>query len=333
MAEIDLPDGYEAQPGSTDLIDDIAGLTRSASLDEGGRPGWTADDLRNWWGNDHFDIHDDVLVVCNGAGEIVGSEFVDNREPFVRIVCLGGVHPAHRNRGLGSAMLAWADARALEQVEKAPAHARITTESWVFANHAPSIALMADTGRELRRYFIEMEIQLDEPPRDASLPTGITVRNFVPGDDDHVTAALVQTAFRDHYGHIDAPDDVYLKRFRQDMEHPDFDASLWWLAEVDGQIVGANLCHGSNEGDPDQGYVETLAVLRDWRGRGLGRALLLLAFHELKRRGKHSVALGVDAESLTGATRLYESVGMREVARQADYGKELRPGEDLRTHD
>lgn len=333
MAGIDLPDGYTAQPGSTDLIEDIAGLTRAASLDEGGRPGWTADDLGNWWGNDHFDVRNDVLVVRNDAGDIVACEFVDNREPFVRIVCLGGVHPEHRGRGLGSAMLAWADGRALEQFDRAPADARITTESWVFADHEPSIALMTGTGRKLRRYFIEMEIQLDTAPQDPVLPSGITVRSFVPGDDDWVTSALVQTAFRDHYGHIDVAEDVYLKRFQQDMEHPDFDASLWWLAEADGHVVGASLCYGSNEGDPNQGYVETLAVMREWRGRGIGRALLLFSFHELMRRGKHSAALGVDAESLTGATRLYESVGMREVARQADYGKELRPGEDLRTHD
>jgi hypothetical protein len=58
-------------------------------------------------------------------------------------------------------------------------------------------------------------------------------------------------------------------------------------------------------------------------------ALLKHSFVELYRRGKTEVGLGVDADSLTGATRLYEKAGMF-VARQYDlFVKELRPGKDL----
>jgi GNAT superfamily N-acetyltransferase len=54
-----------------------------------------------------------------------------------------------------------------------------------------------------------------------------------------------------------------------------------------------------------------------WRGKGLGRALLLTAFGELCRRGETRVRLAVDAGNETSATQPYESVGMR-VAWQAD---------------
>jgi hypothetical protein len=58
-------------------------------------------------------------------------------------------------------------------------------------------------------------------------------------------------------------------------------------------------------------------------------ALLLHAFHEFLKRGKDRVGLGVDASSLTGATRLYQKAGMS-IAMQIDlYEKELRPGRDL----
>jgi mycothiol synthase len=60
-------------------------------------------------------------------------------------------------------------------------------------------------------------------------------------------------------------------------------------------------------------------------------ALLQHSFRELYARGQKKVGLGVDAASLTGATRLYERAGMH-VARQYDtYEKELRPGRDLST--
>ena len=69
---------------------------------------------------------------------------------------------------------------------------------------------------------------------------------------------------------------------------------------------------------------------RAWRKRGVGRALLLHAFERLRERGCTRVGLGVDAHSLTGATRLYEGVGMRAVQQFIGFQKVLRPGADLR---
>ena len=66
-----------------------------------------------------------------------------------------------------------------------------------------------------------------------------------------------------------------------------------------------------------------LGVRRPWRGRGVGRALLLHTFGEFHRRGVDRVSLGVDAENPTGATRLYESVGMNTVLEQSVYEKSL----------
>ena len=68
---------------------------------------------------------------------------------------------------------------------------------------------------------------------------------------------------------------------------------------------------------------------RPWRQRGIARALLLHTFGELWRRDRRWAALGVDAESLTGATRLYESVGMSVRERHAQMQKVLRAGERL----
>ena len=74
----------------------------------------------------------------------------------------------------------------------------------------------------------------------------------------------------------------------------------------------------------DIAWVGQLAVRRPWRKRGLGLALLLQAFNEFYQRGDRAVGLGVDAQSLTGATRLYEKAGMR-VTRQYDtYEKVIR---------
>jgi mycothiol synthase len=83
-------------------------------------------------------------------------------------------------------------------------------------------------------------------------------------------------------------------------------------------------CRASSPKSPDAASVESLGVRPAWRGRGVGRALLLAAFGELQRRGIPAVELGVDLENQTGATRLYEQVGMRAVRRAERWEKELR---------
>jgi ribosomal protein S18 acetylase RimI-like enzyme len=52
-------------------------------------------------------------------------------------------------------------------------------------------------------------------------------------------------------------------------------------------------------------------------------ALLLNAFRQFHERGERRVGLGVDAESPTGATRLYERAGMAVVEQLTIYRKEL----------
>ena len=60
-----------------------------------------------------------------------------------------------------------------------------------------------------------------------------------------------------------------------------------------------------------EGWVADLGVLAGYRGRGIGAALLAHSFHTFKARGFAVVGLNVDASDETGATALYERVGMR----------------------
>jgi ribosomal protein S18 acetylase RimI-like enzyme len=85
------------------------------------------------------------------------------------------------------------------------------------------------------------------------------------------------------------------------------------------------------EADETIAWIDELAVLRPWRRQGIGLALLHQCFGEFHRRGRYKVGLGVDGESLTGATRIYKKAGMHVFQRRDAYEKVLRPGEDLST--
>src|SRR5437762_9396458 len=102
------------------------------------------------------------------------------------------------------------------------------------------------------------------------------------------------------------------------MASPNMRFDLSWLAEVDaepGKIAGFCICEVMNTRNKRNGrldgWIDILGTIRDWRKKGLGRALLLHGLHSLRSAGLETAMLGVDSESLTGATRLYESVGFR----------------------
>ncbi|TML18675.1 MAG: GNAT family N-acetyltransferase [Actinobacteria bacterium] len=106
------------------------------------------------------------------------------------------------------------------------------------------------------------------------------------------------------------------------LDGPMFAPDLWFLALAGDEIAGICLCRVSDR-EPDLGWVQILGVRRPWRRQGLGRASLQHAFSEFAARGFGRVGLGVDAASLTGADRLYESAGMRVVRRRDLYEKLL----------
>jgi len=106
---------------------------------------------------------------------------------------------------------------------------------------------------------------------------------------------------------------------------PNFDPSMAFVAVDGDEIAGTALCNPIWVEDPDAGWIHSLGVRRPWRRRGVALALLHRCFVALYDRGKRRAKLGVDAQSLTGATRLYEKAGMHVERQFGFYEKELRP--------
>jgi mycothiol synthase len=324
-----LPSDLTASPLDLAELDEFTAFVQGVALDESGRKHFTRDELEEDFRAPGFDVGRDTLVLRDASGVIVGAEWVGNRAPYVRWFATGFVATHRLGEGIGTALLDWARGVATSRVDEAPAGARVVMSAGVDSAHQPSMDLAVGYGMELTRYFLEMRIDFDADISAARFPEGLTVRSVVPGDDDAMLYAAIDEAFGDHFGHVDTPFEAGLERFRHWMSSGSRDPTLWWLVLDGDDVVGANLCDPAADGDEDVGYVVNLSVRKPWRGRGIARALLLHSFAEFVRRGKLAATLHVDAASLTGATRLYESVGMRETERYAAFELELRPGEDL----
>jgi mycothiol synthase len=138
-----------------------------------------------------------------------------------------------------------------------------------------------------------------------------------PFHEEHALAfhEAIEDAWQDHWGHSPRPFSVFRERL---LEGPRYDPALWRLVWAGDEIAGGTICEPEHYG---MGWVRSLSVRRPWRRQGLGMALLFDAFHRFHERGERRVGLGVDADSPTGATRLYERAGMRVVETTVIYEK------------
>jgi N6-L-threonylcarbamoyladenine synthase/ribosomal-protein-alanine N-acetyltransferase len=88
----------------------------------------------------------------------------------------------------------------------------------------------------------------------------------------------------------------------------------YFVAEAGGRVTGyAGLFLGL-----DSAEVMTVAVDPAWRGRGLGRRLMLALLTEAERAGKRRVMLEVAVGS-EAAIGLYRSLGFAQIGRRRGY--------------
>ncbi len=165
-------------------------------------------------------------------------------------------------------------------------------------------AAFGDLGYEQHRVYLRMRLDFDAAPVAPEPPTGISVRTMVQSDWEAIHD-VITTAFLDHYDFHPEPFEV----FRENFVDETTDFGQWRLAFAGDRCVG--LCLGSKRYAAHRlGYVASLAVLRDYRGRGIARFLLHDAFARDASLGYAGTSLHCDATNPTGATALYESVGM-----------------------
>jgi len=288
--------------------------------------------LRTMLSTPGMDLTASTRVILDPDGLLVGVGIVYHQDPHVTVRGWGLVDPAHQGLGVGTSLHQWVLRRGVEVVAKAPADARVIVSQQTFDGDAAAKAFLHHAGYKETRHYWQMRVDFDAPPEPPRWPDGIAPDMFEPNRDLLAAALASREAFQDHYAFVASSIETELERTRHYIESdPHFDRTLWFLARSvnDGAIAGLCLCSPATAGDETTAYVQNLGVRPAWRRRGLGRALLLHAFGEIHRRGTTKVTLHVDAESLTGATRLYESVGMRVDGLTHEYELELRPGADL----
>jgi mycothiol synthase len=299
-----LPPAYRFRAPTPDDLDAVAAVLVAGDLHDGGQSVLDADFLQDQWSRVGLDLGTDAWVVVHRGDAIVAYGQARREGPTV-VESWGVVHPGHRGRGIGTWLLARIQQRASELLAGVPS-ARFRHA--VNAGDRAAAALLAARGLRPVRHFWHMQIDLVAGFQRGPTPAGIQISGIDPRGDLPALHAVLEEAFADHWGHYREPLDRWVQ---EQTGSPSYDPTLWLLATQGGVPVGALTASVAG----DRGWVDQVGVLAPWRGRGIARALLGRSFAMFAGRGLRRVLLSVDAENPTGATRLYERVGMRVVNR------------------
>lgn len=287
--------------------------------------------IRLDWENDGFNPESDMRMVFAPDGSLVAfAECWLTQEPPIHPWIFCRVHPGHWGKGIGGHLLTWAEDHARLALEKCDPELRVAPRSGTEAHNEKGIALFEGLGWKHIRSIYRMVIDLDVAPEVPLFPEGITVRSYNPETETEEVYRTFVDTFRDHFGFTEQPFEIGLADFKHnEIEEPGYDPRFWFVAMNGNEMAGICICRREDMEDAEAGWVSILGVRRAWRKRGLGYALLKHAFTAFHADGKKRASLGVDADSLTGALRLYEGAGMHVQRQFNQYEKEMRPGREL----
>ncbi len=303
MTTVTLPENLLVRSATRDDAQNIADMNAEYERTEYGETESTVSDVFEFWDDEQVDLTINTCVIATQNGELIGYTGVVAQRSRILLDVHTFVHPAYQNLVIGSYLLQFAEQRAkvLYEANTALPH---SLHAWSFTSTTRQLL-------EKHAYVIEhsdyrMEIRFDEVPTVPEPLQGITIRPFVPGQEERAVYEVIAEAFPDIDGKPYRPYDEWYERVFK--RNSSFEPSMLYVAIAENQVVGTTLCRIYPE--EQLGHIWQVAVRRAWRKHGIALQLLRTAFSEYYRRGMRHVQLDVNSQNATGAQELYARAGM-----------------------
>ncbi len=216
-------------------------------------------------------------------------------EQSVRVFLDGGVHPDHRRRGIGTALLDWELGRArqlLTTVDR-PVPARIVAN--VEETTPDAAPMLLARGFEARRWYFDLRRDLGLPLPEITLERNLEVVPWTADLDEQVRQAHNES-FSAHWGSEPMSPERWVA------ERAYF-APEWSFLVLDrtsdrARVVGYLLSGRYEQDWPCQGwsegYIDMLGVRPDWRNRQIATALVVRAMRAYAAAGIDYASVGLD---------------------------------------
>jgi ribosomal protein S18 acetylase RimI-like enzyme len=286
-----------------DDLDDVCNLIAACDLATVGFVDFTRDEIAT----DLAKATIESTGWYDEQGALVGYGWLERVERTNRVEIDLYLRPSF-DPALGHTMVARIEQRAGELAAEV-GHAEPWVGAAVYRQDTRAQDALRAAGFSKQTTFTRMRIDLDPAHPPEQPRSDVTVRRITEEADLRVAHEVEEASFVEHYGNVPVSYESWLDRLLDRGE----DFRQVYLAELDGTPVGLLTSTRQFEEDENAGYVRTLGVLPAARGRGVGTALLRDCFARAHREGRVAVLLHVDVANVTGALRVYESVGMRAV--------------------
>jgi mycothiol synthase len=281
------------------------------------------EEIEEWAEDPHFSFPEDSRL-AEREGELVGFARLWHRpsdQIQSRVFMLGGVDAPHRRQGIGSSLITWQIKRGREILAAAPPELPRYLRTVAYDFEKDAIALYEKYGLVPVRYSYELIRPLEVIPPVPVTP-GIDIVAWDPRRDEELRQ-VTNAAFADHWGSTPVDQDAWKHRIGSFGVRLD----LSFMALDGDQVVGILLTNHF-PGDEEltgrlDGWIMSLGTLRSHRQRGIASALVLTACHAYRGAGFNHAALGVDSESPTGAYRLYQQLGFKELNKSVQHELEV----------
>ena len=320
----DLPGVTFRHPRMPDDWAPLAAVLSRCRAADGVDEAATAEYLAADWGHIEGVVPERDFLLAELDGRLVGfvCTLLLPRDGVLALESWGGVDPAVRRHGLGTALHRWGRAHmaARASVDRRPNPREF--RAFALEIETGDRALFAEEGYAPIRYGFEMRRFLTGSLPERPLPAGLELRPVDPSTIRTILDAEDE-AFRDHWGHHpQTEEDV-----RALLSHPATDLSLWQVAwdgdAVAGVVINAIYREENEQLGVSRGWLDRVSVRRPWRGHGLAKALCARSFRVLRDAGLDEAWLGVDGANPTGALPLYEGLGFGVVRRWFAYGRPI----------
>jgi mycothiol synthase len=290
-------------------------------------------ELRHEFSEPGFDPAQDVRLWTDDAGQLIAYAQMWIPKQAEQSITADGflwfrVHPMMRGHELEPAILAWGEVRVWEVGRSRHLPARL--RSGCRDSQGDRILLLQNCGFVYERCFLRMERSLTEPIPTPQFPSGFTLSSNQGRQDIEARLDLYNQAFSDHWNFYPTT----IEELTHEESDEDYQPELELLAIApESSYAAFCLCKIDREDNAQRGCLEgwigVLGTRREFRRRGLGRAMLLAGLQKLRSAGMEVAKLGVDTENVNLAQGLYESVGFQRVFANLSYVKDVGIGVEV----
>jgi len=254
------------------------------------------------------------LFIVEQAGEMVGCADVRPEFNIGRVVLRWLLHPKHRRRGAVAKLVDRAIGRTKE-LGIMTIHANITQGSRVAKQ------VLTKMGFTFIRRFLELKLDLSGVHFVENSEISLRWRPLQPNEVESLTQ-LQNRSFVGAWGYNANTVEEIIYRIRLPNCSPE-DVILAFDSDKPIGYCWTRITFWKNKAPGEgRGRIYMLGMDPDYRGRGLGRELLLVGLSYLKSKGLQVVELTVDTENKV-ACALYKSVGFKVWTSSLWYEKKL----------